>query len=53
MGGEETAGAGVIKFMFVITLDSLDRSPELSFHIGKEISKRVDSVRFESNGKGP
>jgi hypothetical protein len=53
MSGEETAGAGVIKFTPVITLDSLDSSPELSFHIGKEISKRAESVRFESKGKSP
>jgi hypothetical protein len=52
-GEEESAGAGVVKLVAVITLNSLDGNAKLGMHIGEEISKGGKSVRLEAEGKSP
>jgi hypothetical protein len=46
-------GAGVVKLMTIITMNSLDRNAKLGMHIGEEISKGGKSVRLEAKGKSP
>ena len=53
MGKEEVAGARVVKLFPVVALDSLDACAELGGGMGNEVSKRAESVRFESQRKCP
>jgi hypothetical protein len=48
LGKEEVAGARVVKLFPVVALDSLDAGAKLSGHVGDEVSKRAESVRFKS-----
>jgi hypothetical protein len=49
---EEDVGGGIIKFMPVIALNTLDGATELSFNIGKEIQQSSKGVRFKVKWKG-
>jgi hypothetical protein len=50
---EELTGARVVKFPPVVALNSLDAGTKLGGGVGDEISKRAESVRFESQRKRP
>jgi hypothetical protein len=50
---EECAGAGVVKLVPVVTLDSLHRSSKLCLGVGDEPGKCAESVRFETQRKSP
>ena len=46
MGEEERAGTRVVKLPSFVALDYLEGGAELGGHIGNEISKHGESVRF-------
>jgi hypothetical protein len=48
LGEEKVAGAGVVKLLPVVALDSLDAGAKLGVGVGDEVSKRAESVRFKS-----
>jgi hypothetical protein len=50
---KELTGARVVKLAPVVALDSLDACAELGGGVGNEVSKRAESVRFESQRKCP
>jgi len=52
MSEEERAGARVVKLFFVIALDRLHCTVELS-DTGKKVSDRRESVRFKFQRKRP
>ena len=53
MGEEERAGGGVVKLPAVVALDGLHGHAKLSVHVGKEVSERRESVRFQLQRKSP
>ena len=53
MSEEERAGARVIELFAIVALDCLHGAAELSRHIGKEMSERRESVRFQLQRKSP
>jgi len=48
LGEEEVAGAGVVKLVPIVALDSLDASAKLCGDVGDELSKHIESFRSES-----
>jgi len=51
VGEEERAGGGVVKLPAVVALDGLHGHAKLSVHVGKEMSERRESVRFQLQRK--
>jgi hypothetical protein len=53
MGKKESAGAGVIKLVAIVALDSLDGGAKLSVHKGEKMSEGRKSVEFKPQGEHP